>query len=583
MFTGSNFFTALIVLLVAVLCVVIQKFFKKYLESDQYYYLKDITLVAAWALCGIWIPDRPLRITIAAGVVAACIGFCQKVTKGKNLRFLYFLVGLVFSLFGPRIAFIEFSRGEYFYLSYFASVAISTLWVGLFPIFFQEIDEVPGMCGLLLTVSWTLVSVVILSSSQDLHNASQLCVTGLVLLLVFWSRHIHAYRRLTEPLTALWGTLFAGLTIFGVSKGIAFYTLAVLPLGLFLLPLTETSLSVISAAISPRPTGNLIIYRRLISRGMDHASAVHSVVLMCALMGCLAACLQIRLAGFFALAAATVFIFSVTWLFFRYTAGGPQKTARRPGLWGVRVDNISLNYAVTQVQHWINVERKPNMIVTPDALAALRSRTDERYRRIIREAGLVLPDGAGLIAALKLIGSPIQERIPGVEFTEHLCKRAAYEGWSIWLLGGEEGVAEKAGEVMKGKFPGLKVAGTRNGYFSGEETPRICQDIADAGADILFVGLGVPKQEYWLYDNLEKTGAVVGMGIGGSMDVLSGKLARAPQIWQRLCLEWLYRTIQEPWRWKRIAKLPVFVFYVLLTVLHIDNNKPDETEDDNKQ
>ena len=100
------------VLIVAGLCVFIQKFFKKYLESDQYYYLKDITLVAAWALCGIWAPDGPLKVTIAAGVVAACVGFCQKVSKGRNLRFLYFLVGLGFSLFGPRIAFVEFSQGE---------------------------------------------------------------------------------------------------------------------------------------------------------------------------------------------------------------------------------------------------------------------------------------------------------------------------------------------------------------------------------------------------------------------------------------------------------------------------------------
>ncbi len=579
MFSNTSATTALIVLIVAVLCIFIQNFFKKYLESDQYYYLKDITLVAAWALCGIWAPDRPLRITIAAGVVAACIGFCQKVTKGKNLRFLYFLVGLGFALFGPRIAFIEFSRGEYYYLSYFASLAISTLWLGIFPIFFQEIDEVPGMCGLLITVSWTLVSVVILSSSQNLQEVSQLSVTGMILLLVFWSRHIHAYRRLTEPLTALWGTLFAGLSIFGVSNGIAFYTLAVLPLGLFLLPLIETSMSVISAAISPKPTGNLIVYRKLIARGMDHASAVHTVVLLCALMGCIAACLQVSAASFFALISATIFIFAVTWVFFRYASVNSRENTRRPGLWGIRVDNISLNYAITQVQHWINVENTPHIIVTPDALAALRSRTDARYRKIVKDAGLVLPDGAGLIAALRLLNTPIQERIPGVEFTEHLCKRAAYEGWSIWLLGGEPGIAAHAAEILKSKYTGLIIAGTSDGYFTEAQSLAICDAIASSGAKILLAGLGVPKQEYWLYENIKKTGAIVGMGIGGSMDVLSGKLSRAPKIWQKLYLEWLYRTIQEPWRWKRITKLPIFVFYVLLTALHIDSFKADEPEE----
>ena len=285
MYSGSYTATILHVFFVAIACIFVQKFFKKYLESDQYYYLKDITLVGAWALFGIWASDGPMRVTIASGAVAACIGFCQKVTKGRNLRFLYFLVGLGFSVFGPRIAFIEFSRGEYFYLSYFASLAISTLWVGIFPILFQEIDEIPGMCGLLLTVSWMLVSAVILTATQSFQEASQICLAGLVLLIVFWSRHVHAYRRLTEPLTALWGTLFAGVTIFGVSKGITFYTLALLPLGVFALPIAETLLSVISAAISPKPTGNLILYKKLVTRGMDHASAIHTVVFICAVAG----------------------------------------------------------------------------------------------------------------------------------------------------------------------------------------------------------------------------------------------------------------------------------------------------------
>ncbi|MCE5201163.1 MAG: WecB/TagA/CpsF family glycosyltransferase [Synergistaceae bacterium] len=577
MFNNTNAMTVLIVLFIAALCVFIQKFFKKYLESDQYYYLKDITLVAAWALFGIWAPDGPLRVTIAAGVVAACIGFCQKVTKGRNLRFLYFLVGLGFSLFGPRIAFIEFSHSEYYYLSYFASLTISTLWMGIFPIFFQEIDEVPGMCGLLLAISWTLVSAVILSSSQNLREASQICITGMIFLLVLWSRHIHAYRRLTEPLTALWGTLFAGVSILGISKGIPFYTLALLSIGLFALPLAETLLSVISAALSPKPTGNLIIYRKLIARGMDHASAIHTVVMICAITGCLAACFQIGADGFFSLITAAAVIFAVTGIFFRvkFASVGNKGFSRRPGLWGIRVDNISLNYAISQVQHWITSENTPHIIVTPDALAALRSRSDRRYRKIVREAGLVLPDGTGLIMALRIIGSPIQERIPGVEFTEHLCKRAAYEGWSVWLLGGGPGVSKIAGDVLAAKYPGLVIAGTNDGFFKADETGDICAEIAASGAKILFVGLGVPKQEYWLEDNLAATGAIVGMGIGGSMDVLSGRLSRAPKIWQKLGLEWLYRTIQEPWRWRRIMKLPIFVFYIFLTVMHIDWYKED--------
>ncbi|MDO5115694.1 MAG: WecB/TagA/CpsF family glycosyltransferase [Synergistaceae bacterium] len=578
MFSSSYMTTAVMIAMVAAICVLIQKFFKKYLESDQYYYLKDITLIGAWALCGIWMPDGPLRITVAAGVAAACIGFCQKATKGRYLRFSYFLVGLVFSLFGPRIAFIEFSGGEYYYLSYFASVVISTLWVGLFPIFFQEIDEIPGLCGLLLTVSWTMISVVILSSSQSLRDASQICIIGLVFLLVFWSRHIYAYRRLTEPLTALWGTLFAGLSILGVSKGITFYTLALLPLGFFALPLTETSMGIISAALSPKPTGNLILYRKLITRGFTHPIAIYLVVTVCAITGCLVSAIQIGMPDFLYLIAAVAGVFALIWTIytFKYKRPKMNEACRNPRLWGVTVDNISLNYALIKVQHWIENERLPHIIVTPDALAALRSRTDGDYSRIVKNAGLVLPDGAGLIGALKLIGTPIQERIPGVEFTEHLCKRAACEGWRVWMLGGAPGVAEAAAAKLAEKFPGLVIAGVCDGYFKEEETENVCSAIRAAKTDILFAGLGVPKQEYWLDKHLESCGAVVGMGIGGSMDVISGRLTRAPKGWQRCGMEWLYRVIQEPWRWKRLKKLPLFVWYLLLTYLHIDSYKNDD-------
>ena len=94
------------------------------------------------------------------------------------------------------------------------------------------------------------------------------------------------------------------------------------------------------------------------------------------------------------------------------------------------------------------------------------------------------------------------------------------------------------------------------------------------------MGLGVPKQEYWLEEYLEKTGAVVGMGIGGSMDVISGRLTRAPKIWQKVGMEWLYRVIQEPWRWRRLTKLPLFVWYLVLTYLHIDSYKSDDIKVD---
>lgn len=570
---------ALFAFCVAVMCVAIQKFFRGYLESDQYYYLKDITLIAAWALCGVWMSDNSLRIVIAAAVVASCVGFCQKVTKGRNLRFLYFLVALAFAVFGPRVAFVEFSGGEYYYLSSCTSTVISALWVGIFPIFFQEIDEIPGLGGLLLSMSWLLLSLIVLTYPGGIESSGQICIMGAILLSVFFTRHVDPYRRLTEPLTALWGTLFTGLSILAASKGVAFRALLSLSIGLFILPLAEIAFGVVSAVISPKPTGSSILYRRLISGGCGHPLSVIIVVFICAFFACLAVVFHVRAytAILMLVSAAALLLFAK--LNFYYAPAFSNKLNRNSGIWGLRIDNISLNYALSQVQHWVNVEKKPHLIVTPDALAALRSRTDERYKKIVRSAGLVLPDGAGLIAALTLIGSPIRERIPGVEFTEHLCRRAAYEGWRVWFLGGEPGVAKKASEVLVRMYPNLIVAGTMDGYFPKEESLAICSEISKSKAQILFVGMGVPMQEYWLSQYLENTGAVVGMGIGGTMDIISGKLARAPAIWQKLCVEWLYRTIQEPCRWRRILKLPVFMFYVLLTFLRLDGYSAKKCEE----
>ncbi|MBP9627578.1 MAG: WecB/TagA/CpsF family glycosyltransferase, partial [Synergistaceae bacterium] len=118
-------------------------------------------------------------------------------------------------------------------------------------------------------------------------------------------------------------------------------------------------------------------------------------------------------------------------------------------------------------------------------------------------------------------------------------------------------------------YPGLKVVGFHDGYFGKDKENDIIAEIKNTQARLLFVGFGVPRQEYWLYDTLPKIGNVIGMGVGGSMDVLSGELRRAPSLWQRCGMEWFYRLIQEPWRWRRAAKLPVFVFLVLMTRLGI--------------
>jgi N-acetylglucosaminyldiphosphoundecaprenol N-acetyl-beta-D-mannosaminyltransferase len=568
---GAYLKMAMVTASVVVACSFIQRTFRRELERDQYYYLRDISLLAAWAICGIWADSAPMKLAITAGVIAGLVGFCQKVVKSWDLRFCYLAIGLGVAILGPRITFIGRPAGEFLYISSFtAIIVLSTLWVGFFPILFQEFDEIPGMGGGLLLVSWTLMTIVTGISSKGFSDALMMSVCGLALILVFWSRHVNVYRRLGSPLAAMWGTLLAGASMLGASKGVAFATVMILPLGLFAIPIIETSLSVLSAAFSPKPLGNMIFYRKLVSRGIDHPVAIFTVSAICAVCGMSIAVLQMRLLDPLSLAATLAFSGAGLYIVVVRTGYREERVSGRPNLWGIVADNVSLDYALGRVGGWILAADAPQIIVTVDALAALRSRTDEFYSRIVRSAAMVLPDGAGLVWALRFLGFTVQEQISGVDFVDHLCRFSAGHGWPVYFLGGKPGVAERAANKISGKYGGLTVAGCRNGYFKQNEGAGVCRDIRRSGARVLFVALGVPAQEYWLYENLGNLGNIVGIGVGGSLDVISGKLKRAPSGWRKMKLEWLYRAIQEPRRWRRIIKLPVFALLVFLKKLHID-------------
>ncbi|MDR7386279.1 MAG: WecB/TagA/CpsF family glycosyltransferase, partial [Armatimonadota bacterium] len=163
--------------------------------------------------------------------------------------------------------------------------------------------------------------------------------------------------------------------------------------------------------------------------------------------------------------------------------------------------------------------------------------------------------------ASRRLGRPLPERVPGVELMEALCERAARQGWPIFLLGGLPGVAEQAAAELRRRWPGLPVAGTHHGYFQVEGA--VVEAVARSGAALLFCGLGSPRQELWLSRHLDRLGVRVAMGVGGSLDVLAGRSARAPAWLRRVHLEWLYRLLREPRRWRRQLALPHFAWLVL--------------------
>jgi len=212
-------------------------------------------------------------------------------------------------------------------------------------------------------------------------------------------------------------------------------------------------------------------------------------------------------------------------------------------------------------------------VVTLGTEMVVYAQSDERFRAIVNASALSLCDTVGLLAVARRRGAQLQARVTGVELVEDLCALAARENLPVYFLGGAEGVAADAAAVLEVRFPGLNVAGVRNGFFTEEQTPAILEAIRASGARLLFVGLGSPRQEFWLAQQLQASGCGAGIGVGGSFDVLSGRAERAPYVWRRLGLEWLYRLVREPRRWRRQLALPYFVWLVTLERLGLTPKK----------
>ena len=228
----------------------------------------------------------------------------------------------------------------------------------------------------------------------------------------------------------------------------------------------------------------------------------------------------------------------------------------RTDILGVAFDNVTMAEAVDRAMALLEREG-PHLVVTPNAEIVQQARSDPEFAALIAQADLVLPDGVGVVYASKILGRPLKGRVPGVDFAGALMDRMAKLNKRLFLLGAKPGVAEEAARRLAAQHPGLTVCGVHDGYF--QEDAPVVQAIREAGADVVFVCLGAPKQEKWAAAYGGETGARLLVGLGGSLDVFAGQVDRAPESWQRLGLEWLYRAIRQPSRFKRIAKLPGFL------------------------
>jgi N-acetylglucosaminyldiphosphoundecaprenol N-acetyl-beta-D-mannosaminyltransferase len=230
---------------------------------------------------------------------------------------------------------------------------------------------------------------------------------------------------------------------------------------------------------------------------------------------------------------------------------------------GMRVSRINRSAALEALQQFID-SGQPHHVVTADASMVTIAAADPELLGIINRAALVTPDGTGILWAARRLGVPLEERVSGVDISEQLCAQSAQRGYGVYFYGAAPGVAERAAETIRARYPGASIVGTADGFQnSAEQQAALLADIRAKAPAVLLVAMGIPKQEKWIARHLDELGVPVCIGVGGTLDVFSGQVSRAPVWMQQNGLEWLYRLAQNPKKLSKVACLPGFVWRVL--------------------
>lgn len=228
------------------------------------------------------------------------------------------------------------------------------------------------------------------------------------------------------------------------------------------------------------------------------------------------------------------------------------------------VDPVTMGQALDRVVAFVEKGSRPHAIfaVNPEKIFSVPK--DPVLLESFRSADLLIPDGIGVVMAARFLHRAKLSRVPGVELMGQICRLAAERGYRVFLFGANEEVSSKAAQVLPERYPGLRIVGRANGYLRDDEIPGLVERINASSAQILFLALGSPRQEQWYSTHRDALKTVrVCQGIGGTLDTIAGNVKRAPEIWCRWNLEWLYRLLADPRRWKRQRVLPVFATKVL--------------------
>ena len=227
----------------------------------------------------------------------------------------------------------------------------------------------------------------------------------------------------------------------------------------------------------------------------------------------------------------------------------------------VRIDEVTMSEAIEKVKIFLD-EDKMHLICTPNPEMLMTAQNDEEFKRILNSSVLNIPDGTGIVWAAEKLGNPLKERVAGFDFIHRIFELGKDKNISFYFLGSKPGVAETASKKIEGKYPGIKVVGTNDGYFSVEEEKGVIKEINSKKPDVLLVAMGAPKQERFINKYKDKLNCKIAIGVGGCFDVISGNVKRAPKLFIKFRLEWLYRGLTDFRRLKRLGAIPRFMIAV---------------------
>jgi len=236
----------------------------------------------------------------------------------------------------------------------------------------------------------------------------------------------------------------------------------------------------------------------------------------------------------------------------------------RTDIHGVKIHNVTMGEAVRIIQDWVEEEQSvPRAVYTPNSEIIMQAQRNPEFKNILNSADLLVADGAGVILASRILKTPLKEKVSGIDLTKNLFRVFSGKNVSFYILGGQPGVAEMAAVNLIAEYKKIKIAGYDHGYFKPEEEDSVVEKINGAKPDIVLVGMGAPKQEYWINRNLYRLNCKVLIGVGGSIDVFAGKVSLTPEFIRKAGFEWLHRLLREPWRIKRMMDLPRFMILTM--------------------